>query len=86
MEDAPFIDDPPLGGAGPQQPPLSGFAATQSGPSQFGVDGAADDEDFPASFYYNENEEDDSQTVANSPSPLAYRSHERAWHSAIPGR
>ena len=58
-----------------RQPALSGFAATQSGPSQFGVDGAADDEDFPASFYYKENEEDDSQTVANSPSPLAYQSH-----------
>ncbi len=48
------------------------LAATQSGPSQFGLDNAADDEDFQASFYYNENEEDDSQTVANSPSPLAF--------------
>jgi hypothetical protein len=49
--------------------------ATQSGPSQFGVDGAADDEDLPASFYYKENKEDNSETVANSPSPLAYRNH-----------
>lgn len=38
-------------------------------------DDAADDEDFPANFYYKENEEHDSQAVANSPSPLAYRSH-----------
>jgi hypothetical protein len=34
VEDDPFVDEPALGGAGAQQPPLSDFAATQSGSSQ----------------------------------------------------